>query len=90
MHANLSPLAATQAVAALAPGEGREREGPAGRRGGLPVSIEDLTHAAGVRTTRGSSVFRGHEPARWHPAAGLDRMLPIDPRPGTVPPASLA
>lgn len=48
----------------------RQRQGAEGEAGwlaGLPVSIKDLVDVAGVRTTYGSPIFRGHVPTKSHP-----------------------
>ena len=47
--------------------EGCAAEAEPGWLAGLPVAIKDLADVAGVRTTYGSPIFRGHVPARSHP-----------------------
>src|ERR1700694_2836541 len=49
--------AARRAEAELAAGRWR------GPLHGVPIGVKDIFDTAGVRTTNGSSVFRGHRPA---------------------------
>lgn len=44
-----------------------EAAGESGWLAGLPVSIKDLTHVAGVRTTCGSPLFADHVPEKSDP-----------------------
>jgi len=83
---------------ALMHGQGRDAEGEAGWLAGLPVPFKDLADVAGVRTTHGSPIYRDHVPtasrqearamaaaAMFERVTGLAKLLPIDPRAGTVP-----
>ena len=53
-HARTGAAAADEAIA---------RRGPTGILHGLPIAHKDLFDTAGIRTTRGSPVFRDHVPA---------------------------
>ena len=62
LHAYITPtpeLAREQATEA----ERAYRRGSAGRLAGVPVSVKDVFHVAGVVTTFGSLVYRDHRPA---------------------------
>lgn len=64
LHALVTLAADRAAGEAAALDERIVREGPAGPLHGLPVAVKDLHDTAGIRTTRGSTLYRDHVPDR--------------------------